>query len=514
MPGKSVFARIAFCVALPSFALGGCAEVDDVEPLPEEIGSEVQESLSASEASGRDIWFNNTYGGEKFFTFLENHPDPVQRIKIGFEAVVNTPRAVRFDTWGVLNDPDCTANPAGGADICPDPNATGVVGMRKFPGPGGTTMFGAACAVCHAGIDPVNPPADPNVLTWDNIHATIGNQHIDFGAVFGANLAPTDVRGLLFASWPQGAVDTTQLFSDNIMNPGVVTAFWGHKDRNRFDVGMAHPQLRNGQGGEDDVGDLAAVRVYTNIGACFFECTLPAVLSGTELDIDTCKATCPDYPPQQDLDDMTAFLRTFDAPQYPGTPNWVLGAIGKYVFNKNCESCHARDGDLRKVLSDDEVVLGIDDPNSTNTCRVRTSNWEAGKIWGQFSSDVYKDRLANGGRGHRNMPLAGIWSTAPFMHNQSIGVYAAGNATPQERAAAYWESMFELLSDDRDPVVHVTPIDLPGIPAGTPLHYIFSRDPATGEVLCTDLVENRGHYFGSDLPTWKKIALTYWLQYQ
>jgi len=45
--------------------------------------------------------------------------------------------------WGVVNDPDCVANPVGGPDIHPDPTATGVVGMRKFPTPGGgATMYG------------------------------------------------------------------------------------------------------------------------------------------------------------------------------------------------------------------------------------------------------------------------------------------------------------------------------------------------------------------------------------
>jgi hypothetical protein len=39
--------------------------------------------------------------------------------------------------WGVVNDPDCVANPVGGPDVHPDPTATGVVGMRKFSAPGG-----------------------------------------------------------------------------------------------------------------------------------------------------------------------------------------------------------------------------------------------------------------------------------------------------------------------------------------------------------------------------------------
>lgn len=503
---------IAVFSALVTLTVGACM---DESPLPDENVSTVESEVdSASIDRGRDIWFNNTYGGEKFFSFLAVHPDPQKRIEVGFQAVIDTPRANRFDIWGTINDPDCEADPDGGPDICPNPTASGVVGIRKFDTPQGT-MFGAACAACHAGFDPVNPPADPAEPTWDNIHATIGNQYIKFGAIFGANLEPTDVRGLMFAAWPDGAVDTSLLFSDNIMNPGVVTAFWEHKNRNRFDVGMDQPQLRNGQGGEDDVGDLAALRVYTNIGVCFFECVAGPATVGAPIDIDTCRDTCADFPPQQDLDDMTNFLASFDRPKFPGPKLPGLYWYGKQKFNANCAGCHDNTGSLRRVLSNDEVNALVDDPiNATNACRALSSNWEEGKIWAQFSSQLYKDRVEAGDRGYRTMPLGGIWSTSPFMHNQSIGGVAPADASPWERSFYYWDAMFELLSADREPVINTLPIDVGPFPAGTPLAYVFSRDPNTGELLCDDVVENRGHYFGSDLPVFQKVALIYYLQYQ
>src|SRR5690242_5004496 len=87
------------------------------EPAPEpEVATATDAVSSAVLRHGRDVWFNNTYGGEKFFTFLKNHPDPAKRIDIGFHNVVETPRDVRFDVWGVINDPDCHANPSGGPD--------------------------------------------------------------------------------------------------------------------------------------------------------------------------------------------------------------------------------------------------------------------------------------------------------------------------------------------------------------------------------------------------------------
>jgi mono/diheme cytochrome c family protein len=483
--------------------------------------SEVEVEVSESEQGlgklerGRDVWFKKTYGGEKFFAFLPNHPDPTKRITIGFEAVINTPRSVRFDQWGVINDPDCAANPAGGPDICTEADATGVVGMRKFPGPGGTTMYGSTCASCHAGFDPINPPANPNDPTWDNIHATIGNQYTKFGKIFAANLAPTDVRRLLFASWPDGAVDTQLLFSDGIHNPGVVTAFWEWKHRPTFDVGMDDEKMRNGQGGEDDVGaDLAALRVYTNIGVCFQECTLPAITTNTPIDIAACRANCADFPPEKDIEALGKFLGSFKAPEFPGkAKDHKRYDRGKKLFKDNCASCHDMKGEEKHVLSDDEVIALTADPaNTTNTCRSLTNMWERGKLWAQFSSEVYKQRVEAGQRGYRNMPLAGIWSTAPFTHNQSIGVWAPASATPEQRAAAYRTSMLELMQPSRTPKVNIVPPGFGPI-SGLPVTAVFSRD-AAGNVLCTDYVENRGHYYGSNLSASDKDSLIYWLQYQ
>lgn len=488
-----------------------CAE----EPIDEAPGTK-QSELSAAARRGRDVWFNNTYGGEKFFAFLAAHPDPSKRIRIAFVEVVNTPRHERFNQWGVINDPDCTANPAGGADICADPTATGVVGIRKFPGPGGSTLYGATCASCHAGFDPVNPPADPNHPTWDNIHPTIGNQYMKFGKIFSNNLAATDVRRLMFNAWPDGTVDTTALFNDNIMNPGVVTAFWEHKHRPTFDVGMDDEKPRNGQGGEDDVGgDLAALRVYTNIGVCFAECVAPRPDRpdpGAPIDIDQCRADCPDFPPEDDIEDLVKFLRTVDAPKYPDIP-WDAPKYvqGRAVFDANCASCHDRSGERHHVITDDEITLPLGDPQVTNECRARTTNWDAGKLWAQFSSDVYKTR---GFKGYRTMPLAGIWATAPFMHNQSIGTWAPADADPFERGDVFETSMQELLSASRPPKVYTTPVPVGPFPAGTPLTFIFSRNPATGALLCADAVENRGHTFGSDLSAADKDRLIYWLKHQ
>jgi hypothetical protein len=74
--------------------------------------------------------------------------------------------------------------------------------------------------------------------------------------------------------------------------------------------------------------------------------------------------------------------------------------------------------------------------------------------------------------------------------------------------------MDELLKPAREPKINRIPVALGPFPAGTPTTLVFSRDPATGAVLCDDVVENHGHHYGSELDAFQKFLLIYWLQYQ
>ncbi len=294
------------------------------------------------------------------------------------------------------------------------------------------------------------------------------------------------------------------------MNPGVITAFWNITDRPTFDVGLKDRKIRAGQGGEDDLGgDIAAIRVYMNIGVCFSECVAPNL--DRSIDIAQCRKTCPDFPPQKDLDDMVTFLESIRSPQLPAAYFTETSKLkqGKKVFETNCASCHTID----TALSNDQVnPLVTDSSQTTNACRALSTNWEEGKLWAEFSSNLYKKRVAEGLKGYRTMPLKGIWATAPFLHNQSIGEWAAPNASPSERAKAYENSMWELLSATRPQKINRSPRAVGNFPEGTPLTSIFSRNSRTGALLCDDIIENRGHTYGSELTEADKNALIYWLE--
>ena len=313
-----------------------------------------------------------------------------------------------------------------------------------------------SCAGCHAGLDAQNPPADPNHPSWANINATTGNQYLAVGAIFGAHLDPSDPRYQVFHTWAPGTVDTTAIESDHVNNPGIITQFFNLNQRPYFNLtenGQPITVHRAGQGGEDDAGcQAAALRVYFNIGMCAAECMVPHLANGpggtqTPIDQADCAQKCPDFVAAQNaVNDMCAFMATTTPPSLTATPGGAalvssdqhLLARGRAVFARNCASCHGG-----AVLSDDLIHPAAD--IGTNSCRSKTTNWEGGHIWAEFSSDQYKQRPTGGPGYYRDVPLIGVWATAPFFHNNRLGIY---NQDPsvQGRVDAYEEAMGELLN--------------------------------------------------------------------
>ncbi|NVB85484.1 MAG: cytochrome c [Kofleriaceae bacterium] len=495
--------------------------------------STVEQALTPQEQHGRDIWLKSTFGGEKFFSLVL--PDPPFNLTLGLDLALTTPRAERFTRWGLVNDPDCTDGDAstGFLDRCTDPHSAGVIGVRKIANPlpvGPRVLFGITCASCHAGLAAANPPANPNLPRWENIDLTIGNQHLQVGKLFAAHMTTHDPRYHVFRSWPPGTVDTTVLENDHINNPGMITPIFDVPDRPFFALhrnDVAIEVHRNGQGGEDDVGcELAALRVYFNIGMCARECMIGHLANGpggtqTPIDLEQCRRACPEYiAAEQQVGDLCAFLGTTRAPVLP--PAYIdrsVVARGRHVFATACASCHSNgEPPPEDALSDDELrtatSLGI------NRCRSLTTNWQPDHIWAAFSSDEHK---AFGTGFYRDLPLRGAWATAPFLHNNSIGAYS-GDPTIAGRLAAYDDAIDELLSPWKrdltgsiarttDSITLSTPTGTVTLPAGFPVALYANLDPANPtQNLCPDLLENTGHYFGVWLSPADKYALKEFLK--
>jgi hypothetical protein len=173
---------------------------------------------------------------------------------------------------------------------------------------------------------------------------------------------------------------------------------------------------------------------------------------------------------------------------------------GKIVFADHCARCHSskkpdnlpEDAEARKkawrdfVLRDDFLTDNFlsDDERypcselGTNIGRSLSPNWDAGGGYGQMSSLGFKlnqegaeQVFDHDGEGkpiplynpltgkhdikftakkmfYRTPPLVSIWATAPYLHNNSVGLYN-GDPSLGARMAAYEDGMTKLLWPER-----------------------------------------------------------------
>jgi mono/diheme cytochrome c family protein len=121
--------------------------------------------------------------------------------------------------------------------------------------------------------------------------------------------------------------------------------------------------------------------------------------------------------------DIEAYLRTIEAPKYPGKIDKDLAAKGEKLFSANCAECHGTYGEkptypnrivpLDKIGTDPKRLEGIE----------QTFGDAYNQSW--FAKESRDDGTAGGypvlpTKGYQAPPLDGIWATAPYLHNGSI----------------------------------------------------------------------------------------------
>jgi len=351
----------------------------------------------------------------------------------------------------------------------------------------------------------------------------------------------------------------------------------------------------------------AAMRGYINIGVCaeawtaLHDAVYGVARAQQPFDIKQArkgsKACDESWTGTQDrLEGLEAFLRSLqplrleDADggrQYSPRDATVL-TRGKIVFAENCARCHSskrppagsresqvqwfREAVLRpdflegNFLSDDQryPVSEI----GTNAERALATNAERGQIWEAFSSETYKSSApvrmtglsdplgpgllrpsftATGGAGYYRTPsLVSVWATAPYLHNNSVGLYN-GDPSVQGRLAAYQSAMEQLLwpgrRDGRKSIRRTTErsrLELDGgrtlcVRRNMPIDLITNirvtsqhpskRNKLLDSALCgitatgvmdplflhmdnaPDFIQDRGHTYGSGMPDPDKLAL-------
>ncbi|PTQ91320.1 hypothetical protein [Agitococcus lubricus] len=347
---------------------------------------------------GRDVWFKGTFGNQDENMLLQSRV--VGKENMYYPWLDTRTRSQRFTKWGLINDPDCVQGDASTNwyDKCQDPHSSGVLGYRKYyadpikDGAGKVVydpqtapyseteikenkryVIGHPCVQCHVGFDPTNPPDNPNQPKWENLSATIGNQHIRQPMAFFQGAPSNHLANQAVLAGRLGTIDTSLVASDWQHNPGTQNNIMDFHNKRLFEHVMRDPvtgEVKKAmtrhvlKGGEDSVGEhLALIRVYVNIGMCTEECWTPNFPypgqffgRGTKqspMRIMQCANQCDAWNyADSKMDDLAAFLIT-------GGPTYLMAArdkdntLGKQyidlkvvprghdVFAQECASCHS-----------------------------------------------------------------------------------------------------------------------------------------------------------------------------
>jgi hypothetical protein len=294
--------------------------------------------------------------------------------------------------------------------------ATGIVGLRLFPNPDfdeaaqkawNPVRFytdpsyynskdlvrpyrvGMTCGFCHVGPDPTRPPADPENPHWENLSSTVGAQNFWVGRIFVWHANPGNFFFQLTNSSRPGALDTSLVSTDYMINPRTINAVYhvgprlrlaldrgqetlagGNLDSKQFnDYVTADPltkyfrrpatvwTARVQKDGSDSIGILGALnRVYLNIGLFSEEWLLHfnAVMGGkieSPIRLRIVRENSAYWRATEDQTlNMARFLikagvphRLADAPGGAEFLNADAVTVdrGKVVFAENCARCHS-----------------------------------------------------------------------------------------------------------------------------------------------------------------------------
>jgi hypothetical protein len=367
-------------------------------------------------------------------------------------------------------------------------------------------LIGMTCGFCHIGFNPIYPPKDTENPRWSNFSSAIGNQYFNEGTLFGLKMTPQDFRWHVANRQPVGTSDTSRFATDHIFNPNAINSivYLGNRPRQleKMADGTSREVHHILKDGADSIGTAgASLRVYVNIGMCSdYWTTLHDPIRGSKFAqkpfrIALARKDCADWRATEALmEGAEAFLKTVKPIRLQDLPaaasflskDEELLRRGASAFAESCAGCHSSkqppEGTADQIAWYRAAVQRPDflDGNflsndrrysvaelGTNIGRAVASNATQGHVWEEFSSQTYKEQpplaplkgLYNpmkpgkpitfqppgGGRGYYRVPtLAGVWATAPYLHNNALGLF---NADPSiaGRIAASNDAMEKLL---------------------------------------------------------------------
>ncbi|MBB3953730.1 c-type cytochrome [Novosphingobium sediminicola] len=500
-----------------------------------------------------------------------------------FENEVKYP-GVKLGARGQKIDKDGTVLPVGSLYGA----ASGVVGLRLFPNPDfdaaakakwdwrryytDPTYYndknlirpyrvGMACAFCHVGPSPTNPPKDPENPEWANLNSNPGAQYFWIDRIFGFDQDYSNYIFQLYHTSRPGALDTSLVSSDFINNPRTMNAIYAVGTRARITLHWGKEKIAGAEqgnrqfneylpansplsafykvpdtvftprvlkDGSDSVGMLGALnRVYINIGLFSEEWIthFNPVVGGTGISPISIavgrKNSAYWVANESQTPDVALFFLATAKPDYlslaPGGSAYLSTdkagiEHGKEIFAGNCAACHSSklpakaqsffpdngcngknyltcwnnywrytrtDPQFRSEMTQivkspdflEDNFLSTDQRVpvtllETNICSPIATNAIKDNIWDNFSSASYKElpsvgemdlhdpytgqvsqkfTLPGGGRGFtRPASLISLWSSAPFLQNNTVGPF---NPSPslESRNAVFDVSIRQML---------------------------------------------------------------------
>lgn len=194
-----------------------------------------------------------------------------------------------------------------------------------------------------------------------------------------------------------------------------------------------------------------------------------------------------------------AWLADYRPQAFPGPRDMAAATRGAAIYERGCAACH---GSFAWNAGTPRLASFPDWIGDVGTDPLRAQALDEG-LAGAIRTSAYRAAISvRRGEGYAAPPLAGLWASAPYLHNGSVPSLAA-LLDPSLRPTRFmvgghaldWETVgIRLTAEGRYPAGYV-PFAVP--------QRVDTRAPGLG---------NRGHTFGSELSAAERAALLEFLK--
>jgi mono/diheme cytochrome c family protein len=339
------------CLLLPP-AAGGCRQFPETKPS------------NVAEREGRDIFRDDTFGDERFWTdtarlheVVQRHIQPLEALGLGLKVDMDRLNLARF----------IVHNPLGTSGTKELLREHAVVGLRAtFDRKGKIATIGITCALCHSTVD--------NALAPGIGHRIDGapNTDLEVGKILAKLPVFTDSQKAVLRSWPKGTYDPRFNF-DGKSTPLVLPPAHG--------LAQVVNETYTAEGPISYWNAYVAVTQMHGHGS--FSDERLGVNIRQEPDMVTPKLAA-----------LRAYQHSLRPPPPPGAYyDKSMARRGRAVFAANCASCH--------------VQGNLTDNNGGALHRPAETGMSA----------AYAERTTQ--KAYRTTPLRGLWQHGPYFHDGS-----------------------------------------------------------------------------------------------